>query len=71
MRLRGTLSRTAAELGDKGFVKTSASHIVNMAQVVHIRQGAVVMADGSEIFFSRSQRKPALERLAGFVDRTI
>lgn len=69
--MRGTLSRTAAELGDKGFVKTSASRIVNMAQVVRIRQRSVVMADGSEIFFSRSQRKPALERLAGFVDRTI
>lgn len=69
--MRGTLSRTAAELGDKGFVKTSASRIVNMAQVVRIRQGAVVMADDSEIFFSRSQRKLALERLAGFVDRTI
>ena len=42
-----------------------------MAQVARIRTASVVMSDGTELYFSRSQKKPALERLAAYVGRGI
>ena len=41
-----------------------------MAQVARIRATSVVMSDGTELFFSRSQRKAALERLTAYVGRS-
>lgn len=66
---RGSISHAAEELEPKGFLKIAASCIVNMANVARIRKDSVVTISGDELFFSRSQRKYALEMLAGFVGR--
>lgn len=71
LRRRGTITEAAKELSDHGFVKIAASCIINMAQVARIRSASVVMSDGTELFFSRSQRKAALEKLAEYMGRSI
>ena len=70
LRVRGTITKVAEELAEKGFLKIAASCVINMAQVARIRATSVVMSDGTELFFSRSQRKAALERLTAYVGRS-
>ena len=70
LRVRGTITQVAKDLDEKGFLKIAASCVINMAQVERIRQTSVVMSDGTELFYSRSQRKTALERLAAYVGRS-
>jgi len=70
LRLRGTISQLTKDLADKDFLKISAGCVINMAQVERIRQTSVVMSDGTELFYSRSQRKHALERLTAYVGRS-
>ena len=69
LRVRGTITKVAEDLAEKGFLKIAASCVINMAQVARIRSTSVVMSDGTELFYSRSQRKTALERLAAYVGR--
>ena len=70
LRVRGSIRAAAEELGE-GFVKVSASCLANMAQVKLVRQGSVLMADGTELFFSRGCRKAALETIASYVGRSL
>lgn len=70
LRVRGTITKVAEELAEKDFLKIAASCVINMAQVARIRATSVVMSDGTELFFSRSQRKAALERLTAYVGRS-
>lgn len=70
LKVRGTITQVAKDLDEKGFLKIAASCVINMAQVERIRQTSVVMSDGTELFYSRSQRKTALERLAAYVGRS-
>ena len=67
LRERGTMRATAQRLG----VKVSSGCLVNMGCVTRIGAESVTVADGTELFFSRSQKKAALERLANFVGRSI
>ncbi len=71
LRERGSLKATAEKLAGKGFVRISAGCLVNMAQVAHIGQESVALADGTELFYSRSYRKQALATLANYVGRSI
>lgn len=68
---RGSLKAAEAKLDGSLFLRISAGCLVNMGQVTNIGQAGVTMADGSEQFFSRSQRRAALERLANFVGRSL
>lgn len=70
LRVRGSIRAAAETLGDS-FVKVSASCLANMAQVKLVRQGSVLMADGTELFFSRGCRKAALETIASYVGRSL
>lgn len=70
LRVRGTITKVSEELAEKDFLKIAASCVINMAQVAQIRQGSVVMSDGTELYYSRSQRKMALERLTSYVGRS-
>ena len=71
LRERGTMRATAQRLGEDEFVKVSSGCLVNMGCVTRIGAESVTVADGTELFFSRSQKKAALERLANFVGRSI
>lgn len=67
LRMRGSLTAAAQQLGTKHFCRVSASHLINMGQVSLVRTNSVVMSDGTEIAFTRSRKKEALEALARFV----
>lgn len=71
LRLRGSMRQAEDELGPQGFLRISSGCLINMAQVKLIRQGSVVMGDGTELYFSRAKRKGCLEALADYVGGSI
>ena len=70
-KLRGMTQAQLAEAVPGGFVRVSSGCLVNMAQVARIEGDGVTAADGQKIFFSRSQKKRALETLANFMGRSM
>lgn len=71
LRERGSLKAAAERLAGQGFLRISSGCLINMAHVVRIGPASVAMSDGSELFYSRSQRRNALETLANYVGRSI
>ena len=71
LRERGTMRATAEKLGKDEFVRVSSGCLVNMGRVTRIGAESVTVADGTELFFSRSQKRPGLEKLANFIGRSI
>ena len=68
---RGTLRAAEQELNQALFLRINSGCLVNMGQVRRITPSSVVMRTGEELFFSRSQRKHALETLANYAGRSI
>lgn len=68
---RGTMRATAEKLGEDEFLKMSSGCLVNMGRITKIGAESVTVADGTELFFSRSQKRAALERLSNFIGRSI
>ncbi len=68
---RGSLKAVGEKLDESLFLRISSGCLVNMGQVTNIGSGSVTVADGTELFFSRSQRRAALERLANYVGRSL
>jgi DNA-binding LytR/AlgR family response regulator len=71
LRNRNSLASLERELAPQDFVRIAASHLVNMAQVTRVRKDSVVMTNGDELFFGRTRRKEALERLGAYIGGTI
>ena len=71
LRVRGSLTKAAEQLGSDRFCRISASHLINMGRVVRLRPGSVVMSDGTELAFSRSRKKEASEALARYVGGSV
>lgn len=71
LRERGSLRAAEQRLDPQVFLRISSGCLVNMARVVRIGRESVTMADGAELFYSRSQRKRALETLANYVGRSF
>lgn len=67
LRVRGSLTAVETQLSEERFCRVAASHLVNMGQVALVRAGSVTMSDGTEIAFTRSRKKGALEQLARYV----
>lgn len=70
LRVRGSLTAEEGRLGER-FCRISASHLVNMGQVSLVRGGGVTMSDGTELAFSRTRKKAALEALARFAGGSV
>lgn len=71
LRERGSLRAVEQRLDEGTFVRISSGCLVNMGRVARIGRESVTMEDGTELFFSRSQRRRALETLASFVGRSL
>lgn len=71
LRERGSLRAAEQRLGSERFVRISSGCLVNMGRVERIGRESVRMEGGTELFYSRSQRKRALETLANYVGRSI
>lgn len=70
LRVRGSLAAEEERLGSR-FCRVSASHLINMGQVSVVRGGGVTMSDGTELAFSRTRKKAALEALARFAGGSV
>lgn len=64
VRIRGTLASAEEQLSSAAFVRISKSCLANMALIRKIDGDRLVMVDGSELWFSRARRKPAMEEIA-------
>lgn len=64
IRVRGTLASAEDQLSGAAFVRVSKSCLANMALIRKIDGNRLVMIDGSELWFSRARKKPAMERIA-------
>ena len=71
LRERGSLRAAEERLAGQSFLRISSGCLINMGQVARIGPASVTMSDGTELFYSRSQRKHALETLANYVGRSI
>ncbi len=71
LKTRGSLRAVMEELGQGTFARISSGCLINMQRVARIGSDSVTMSDGSELFFSRRERKAALEALANFMGRSI
>ena len=71
LRMRGSLTAAAERLGAERFCRVSASHLINMGQVTAVRGAGVTLSDGTELAFSRTRKKEALEALARFAGGSI
>ena len=70
LRVRGSLTAEEERLGAR-FCRISASHLINMGQVDAVRGSGVTMSDGTELAFSRTRKKAALEALARFAGGSV
>jgi len=66
-RVRGTMAAAEAELADAPFVRISASCLANMALIRQIDGDRLVMEGGTELWFTRGKKKPAMERIARYL----
>ena len=71
LRERGTMRAVAEKLRADEFLKISSGCLVNMGRIVRVGSESVTVSDGAELFFSRSQKRPGLEKLANFIGRSI
>ena len=71
LRERGTMRAMAEKLRADEFLKISSGCLVNMGRIVRVGSESVTVSDGAELFFSRSQKRPGLEKLANFIGRSI
>ncbi len=71
LRERGSLKAAATRLDEQAFLRISSGCLVNMAHVARIGRESVVTDDGQELFFSRSQKRRALEKLANYMGGSI
>ena len=71
LRERGTMRAVAEKLRADEFLKISSGCLVNMGRIVRVGSESVTVSDGAELFFSRSQKRPGLEKLANYIGRSI
>ena len=71
LEVRGSLAAVERELEGGPFVRISNSCVVNMGHVRDIQGNEVRMSDGSVLYFSRSRRRPAMEKIADFLGGSI
>lgn len=67
LRLRSSMKVAEEQLSPHGFLRISSGCLVNMAQVKLVRQGSVVLGNGTELYFSRARKRMCLEALANYV----
>ena len=67
VRMRGTLTAAEAQLDGSSFVRVSKSCLANMALIRRIDGDRLIMIDGTELWFSRARKRPAMEEIARYL----
>lgn len=60
---RGTITAVETELAEYNFSRCSKSYLVNLSRVKTIKGNTVALADGTELYISRTRKKEFTERL--------
>lgn len=68
---RGSLRELEATLAERPFCRVSNSCLANMDHIRQVRRDCLVMSDGSELFFSRSRKRPAMETVAAYLGGSL
>ena len=68
---RGSLRELEASLEGQPFCRVSNSCLVNMEHIRQVKRDRLVMSDGTELFFSRSRKRPAMETIAAFLGGSL
>lgn len=68
---RGSLKAAEEQLDPAIFLRINSGCLINMGQVQLIKTEAVTMTDGTELYYSRSQKKHALETLNNYLAGSI
>jgi DNA-binding LytR/AlgR family response regulator len=71
LRRRGSISGAREELPQGLFITVSQGCFANMAHVTAVLGDSIRLDDGTQLFFSRSRKKPSLETLARYFGGTI
>ena len=64
VRVRGSLAAAEKQLEGAAFVRVSKSCLANMTLIRRIDGDRLVMVDGTELWFSRARKRPAMEEIA-------
>lgn len=70
-RERRTLTQAEAALPDGRFVRVSNSCLANMGHIEVVHGDSISMDTGDELYFSRSRKRPALEKIAAYLGGSI
>lgn len=70
-RERRTLKQAEALLPESQFVRVSNSCLANMAHIAVVHGDSLAMDTGDELYFSRSRKRPALEKIAAYLGGSI
>lgn len=69
-RKRGKLSQVAGTLEKYGFIRTSASYLVNLRYIEAVKDNEAVVA-GETVAISRSKKKKFMEELTAYLGGTV
>ena len=64
---RGSMRQLEEELSGDTFLRVSSGVLVNMAHVQVVQGDALLMTDGTRLYFSQSRRREGLEALARYL----
>ena len=70
-RERGTMKQVEADLPGGQFVRISNSCLANMAHIEVVRGDSLAMDTGEVLYFSRSRKRPAMEKIAAYLGGSI
>ncbi len=68
---RGSIKAVAEELPQDKFLLVSQGCLVNMEHVSSVAGDALALDDGTCVYFSRSRKRPCMEKLARYLGGTI
>ncbi len=71
LRRRGSIKSLVDELPTDKFLLVSQGCIANMGHIATVRGDAVMLDDGTMLYFSRSRKRPGMETLARYLGGTI
>ena len=70
-RERGTMKQAEAELPENLFVRISNNCLVNMAHIELVRRDGVVTDTGVTLYYSRSRKRAAMDKIAAYFGGSI
>lgn len=71
VRVRGTMKAAEQDLPEASFVRISNSHLVNVDHFLRMRGDEVIMDNHACLFFSRSRKRAAEEKIINYLGGSV